>query len=198
MRSITFVLLAALGSGTVACNRSEMRADDRPARSASGVLSRDEALRRFQVNLQSVAELESPYTSRDSLMVAFVKALGVRDTAALASMAVSPAEFGYLYYPTTPQSLPPYDLEPALMWHMLWQRSEQGIRRALVRYGGQRLQLLSHDCGTRASREGENTIVGPCVLKLQDGQGDPLTLGFPSQVIERGGRHKILSYANEL
>jgi hypothetical protein len=198
MRSITFVLLAALGSGTVACNRSEMRAEDRPARRANVVLSREEALRRFQLALAPVAQLESPHTSPDSLMSAFVKALGDRDTAALASMAVSPAEFGYLYYPTSPQGLPPYDLEPALMWHLLWQRSEQGIRRVLARYGGQRLQLLSHDCGRQSSREGGNTVVGPCVLKLRDSEGHPLSLGFPSQVIERGGRYKILSYANKL
>lgn len=197
MRRFVFVLLAGLGSAAAACNGSEMRAENGPAR-AGNILSRDEALRRFQLKLPPVTELEGPHTSRDSLMTAFVRALGDRDTAALASMAVSAAEFGYLYYPTTPQSLPPYDLEPALMWHMLWQRSEQGIRRVLARYGGQQLQLLGHDCGQDSSREGENTIVGPCVLRLRDERGHPLSLELPSQVIERAGRYKVLSYANRL
>jgi hypothetical protein len=113
-------------------------------------------------------------------------------------MAVTPAEFGYLYYPTTPQSLPPYDLEPGLMWHLLRERSKRGIRRALAVYGGQRLQLLSHDCGEGSSREGENTLMGPCVLRVRNTPGKSTSVRLLSQIIERGGRYKILSYANKL
>jgi hypothetical protein len=145
-----------------------------------------------------VAGLESSYESRDSLVAGFVKALADRDTAALALMTVSRAEFGYLYYPMTPQGLPPYDLEPGLMWHLVQQRSERGIRRALAVYGGQRFQLLSHDCGQGSSREGENTLVGPCVLRLRDQRGKSLSVQLISQIMERGGRYKVLSFANKL
>ena len=122
-----------------------MDVERKPARAVDSTLPRDEALRRFQLDLTPVTELESSYESRDALVAAFAQALGDRDTAALASMAVSRAEFGYLYYPTTPQSLPPYDLEPGLMWDLLQRRSERGIRRALAVYGGRPFQLLSHD-----------------------------------------------------
>lgn len=194
----SYVLLIGLGYTAVSCDRTAMPAQRAPARVVDSILPRAEALRRFQLNLTPVGELESPYASRDSLMAAFVKALGDRDTAALASMAVSRAEFGYLYYPTNPQSLPPYDLGPGLMWDLLQQRSERGVRRALAIYGGQRFQLLSHDCGQGSSREGENTVVGPCALRLRDQRGKSLSVGLISQIVERGGRYKILSYANKL
>ncbi len=130
--------------------------------------------------------------------LAYVRALAQRDTAALASMAVSRAEFAYLYYPTAAEGLPPYDLEPGLMWYLLQQRSERGIRRALAVYGGQRLKLLGHECGTEVSREGENTVAGPCVLRLRDQRGQAVSVRLLTQILERGGRYKILSYANKL
>jgi hypothetical protein len=191
-------LLISLGGTTVACNSAEMPVERRAARVVDSILPRNETLRRFQENLTRVRELESSYETRDSLVAAFVKALGDRDTSALVSMTVSRAEFGYLYYPTTPQSLPPYDLEPGLMWHLLQQRSERGIRRALALYGGQRFQLLGHDCGEQPSREGENTLFGPCNLRLRDERGRSLSLRLLSQILERGGRYKLLSYANKL
>jgi hypothetical protein len=198
MQSNVCLILVGLAGAALGCDRADMRVEGRPARVVDSILSREEALRRFQRKLTPVARLEGSYESRDSLVAAFVKALGDRDTAALASMAVTPAEFGYLYYPTTPQSLPPYDLEPGLMWHLLRERSERGIRRALAVYGGQRLQLLSHDCGEGSSREGENTLMGPCVLRVRNTPGKSTSVRLLSQIIERGGRYKILSYANKL
>jgi hypothetical protein len=113
------------------------------------------------------------------------------------TLALSPAEFAYLYYPTAPQGLPPYDLEPSLLWHMLVQRSDRGIRRALGTYGGQQLRLVSQDCGQRATQEGDNSVWGPCVLRATNGRGDTLSLAI-SRIIERSGQYKVLSYANKL
>ena len=113
-------------------------------------------------------------------------------------MAVTPAEFAYLYYPTTPHGRPPYELEPGLMWHLLQQRSERGIRRALDVYGGRKLRLVSYDCGTASSREGENTVVGPCAVRLRDSNGESQSVRLLSQILERRGRYKVLSYANKL
>ena len=135
--------------------------------------------------------------SRDALVATFVRALGAADTAALAELAITPAEFAYLYYPTATQALPPYDLEPRLMWFMLFEQSNQGIRRALRRHGGGAMRLADYDCGGR-QREGENTIHGPCVVRLVDQRGDTLAAPLLSRILERGGRHKVLSYANKL
>ena len=192
------MVLIAITAGSVGCDRTSRHADVGAARVVDSIVPREVALRRFQQGLTPVARLESPYVSPDSLLAAFVRALSDRDTAALARMTVSPAEFAYLYYPTTPQSLPPYDLEPRLMWHLLQLRSERGIRRALDLYGGRKLRLVSYDCGRRSSPEGENTVVGPCAVRLRDRSGQQLTVQLLSQIIERRGRYKVLSYANKL
>ena len=154
LQSIKVILVIAIVGSTLGCNPGPERQESGAARVVDSFVPREVALRKFQQNLTPVAQLASAYPSRDSLLAAFVRALSASDTAALAGMAVSRAEFAYLYYPTTPQGMPPYDLEPGLMWHLLRQRSERGIRRALAVYGGQRLELLSHDCGPGSSREG--------------------------------------------
>lgn len=198
MRRFVYLILAAVTGSAAACDRPAMRAEDPPAGVVDSILSREEALRRFQKALPPASALENGQESRDQLVAAFVKALESRDTLALATMAITPAEFAYLYYPTTGQGLPPYDLEPGLMWHLLTQRSDRGLRRSLATYGGRRLRLLSYDCGKEESREGENTISGPCVLRVRDEAGRTASLGLISQIIERGGRYKFVSYANRL
>ncbi len=188
-----------IGAGILAgCENGEGRSTTAAARVVDSFIPRDSSIQRFRKGLEPVTRLESGYGSRDSLVAAYVAALARRDTAALASMAVSRAEFAYLYYPTAAQGLPPYDLEPGLMWYLLQQRSERGIRRALAVYGGQRLELLGHDCGPEASREGKNTVAGPCVLHLRDQGGKAISVRLLTQILERGGRYKVLSYANKL
>ena len=194
----TALFLLTIAGGALGCNGPTERQETGATRVVDSFVPREVALRRFQQNLTPVTRLESPYGRRDSLLAAFINALSARDTAALAAMTVTPAEFAYLYYPTTPQSLPPYDLEPGLMWQLLQQRSERGIRRALDMYGGRKLRLVSYECGTTSSREGENTVVGPCVLRLRDAAGKSLTVGLLNQILERRGRYKVLSYASEL
>lgn len=198
MRWLVYVLLAGVGGPAVACDRPEMRAEAPLPRVVDSILPRDEALRRFRQGLAPVKVLEGGQESRDKLVAAFLRALGKRDTLALASMVVTRPEFAYVYYPTTPQGLPPYDLEPGLMWYMLVQGSDRGLRRSLAAYGGRGLQLLGYDCGTKGSREGDNTISGPCVMRVRDERGRSIPLRLFSQIIERGGRYKFLSYANKL
>lgn len=198
LQPIKVILVIAIIVGVLGCNRRPERAESGVARVVDSFVPSEVALRKFQQNLTSVVQLESAFPSRDSLLAAFVRALSARDTTALASMAVSRAEFAYLYYPTTPQGKPPYDLEPGLMWHLMTQRSERGIRRTLAVYGGQRLLLLSHDCSPGSSREGQNTIVGPCTLQLRDQAGQGVSVRLVTQIIERDGRYKVLSFANSL
>ncbi len=198
MRWLVYVLLAGVGCAAGSCDRPDMRAEGPPPRVVDSILTRDEALRRFRQGLPSVKTLEGGQESRDKLVASFIRALGKLDTLALASMAITRPEFAYVYYPTTPQSLPPYELEPGLMWHMLVQRSDRGLRRSLAAYGGRGLRLLSYDCGKAGSREGDNTISGPCVMRVRDERGRTISLRLFSQIIERDGRYKFLSYANKL
>ena len=68
----------------------------------------------------------------------------------------------------------------------------------MVAYGGRGLQLLSYECGKEGSREGDNTITGPCVMRVRGKRGRTISLRLFSQIIERGGHYKFLSYANKL
>ena len=198
MRWIACAFLAAAGGAAAGCDRAGAGVEVRGTGVADTILPREEALRRFQENLPAVTALEGAHPSRDELVNSFISALRRRDTMALNSMQITSAEFAYLYYPTNPQSLPPYDLEPGLMWWMLLQRSDRGIRRALARYGGREIELLRYDCGREVSREGANIISGPCVMQVRDERGQALAVRLLGGVIERGGRFKVLSFSNEL
>jgi hypothetical protein len=198
MKWLLGALLGASAWAALACDRPDAQAKAAPRRVIDSVIPREEALRRFRTNLEPVEALEGGRGSRDSLVAAYVEALGARDTAALAAMAISRAEFGYLYYPTTPQSRPPYNLAPELMWFLLEQRSNGGLRKALQVYGGQGLTLLDYDCGSGESVEGENTVWGPCQVRFRRAEGDTVSRRLISQIIRRGGRYKFLSYANKL
>jgi len=193
------VIISALASAIAGCGSSDARADlPERGRVVDSLLPREEAVRRFREGLAPVDSLEGATGSRDELVAAFVRAIAAADTAAVGRMAVSRAEFAYLYYPTAVEGKPPYDLEPGLMWFMLYERSNEGARKALTRYGGRPMTLLSYDCGTGQHREGENTIYGPCTVRWRTEAGDTAAVRLFSKILERAGRFKFLSYANQL
>ena len=198
MKWLWFLLFFAALGGSLACDRPEAQAKRPAGYIVDSTVPRAEMLRRFQAELTPVQRSSRAGKSRDALVEDYVKALTARDTTALAALAVSRAEFAYLYYPTTPQGLPPYSLDPGLMWSLLVQRSNRGVKRALAVYGGEKLTLLGYDCGTGSSVEGANTIWGPCEVRLRRGKGDTVSRRLFSQIIERGGRYKFLNYTNKL
>ncbi|MGQ0814171.1 MAG: hypothetical protein ACT4O1_06860, partial [Gemmatimonadota bacterium] len=71
-----------------------------------------------------------------------------------------------IYYPSSIYVKPPYKQSPELVWFLMQQSSEKGIKRALDRYGG----LAEVSSAIR--------LFGP--------------------IMERDGRFKFLSYANDL
>jgi hypothetical protein len=159
---------------------------------------RDVALRRFQEGSRRVDALAGGERSREALVRAYVRALERRDTTTLARLLLTRDEFAYLYYPTNPQGVPPYDLAPELMWFMSSQGSERGLARAMQERGGSPLGYLGHQCDGTPSREGENLVWGPCLVRrrLPDGRaGAERLFGL---ILERGGRYKFVSYANKL
>lgn len=188
------ILLAGAG-----CSRPDARAESAPAgRAVDRALPREEALRRFTDGLPPADSLVGGAESRDHLVAEFMAALARSDTAALAALAVTRSEFAHLYYPTSPRGKPPYDLEPGLMWFMLVQQRDRGLSRALELYGGTPISLIDHDCGTGASREGENVVYGPCTVRWKGDGGDTRSVRLFSQILERGGRFKFLSYGSRL
>jgi hypothetical protein len=187
--------LALLGGLAAACG------PDAKARGTAGVVDsivpREVALARFRTGLPVPAALQGGAASREALVRAFVQALSAADTAALQALTLNRAEFAWLYYPTTPQGLPPYDLSPGLMWTMLELRSARGARRALEEFAGKPVRYAGHSCDPRDSREGDNTLYGPCVVRLRL-NGAVIEQRLFGLIIGRDARFKFVSLANTL
>ena len=200
MRVTRLAGIMILAGGLAGCERSDVResASGAGPPAVDSVVPRQVALHRFRSGLSPTQRLDGGESSPEALIHAYARALEARDTAALARVAISRAEFAYLFYPTTPQGLPPYDVEPGLLWSLLTSRSDRGVRRALAVYGGQPLHVVGFDCGAHGSREGENTIWGPCMVRWRDEHGDTVSKRMLSQLIEREGHYKVLSYGNGL
>ncbi|MBK6422153.1 MAG: hypothetical protein IPI38_14870 [Gemmatimonadetes bacterium] len=155
-------------------------------------------LRRFREGLDSVAELQGGAPTREALVRAFLDAVAARDSATLASLRLSRAEFAWLYYPTNPQALPPYDLDPATYWLTHHAQDGKGLHNVLERLGGRPLEFVGERCEGEASRQGENRVYGPCLVRLRTGHADTSEGRVFGLVIERRGRWKFVSYANDL
>jgi hypothetical protein len=195
------ILLAAMAvPGLVSCGTQSKATE--PPKDTAGVVdsavSRSEALRAFREGLAPTDSLVGGATSAAALMKAFVRALERNDTVSLERLALSRQEFAWIYYPTNPQAASPYDLSPSLYWFLLEGRSRKGLGHLIAERGGQPLRYAGVRCDTTVSREGENTVTGPCaVLLLQQG-GDTIAERLFGLVIERRKRWKFVSYANKL
>lgn len=204
MRTLRRSFRASLLAAVAACGSATP--DDRAAaRTASyagvvdSALPRDEALRRFRTGLTEPRELDrAAAPSRDALVRAFVEAVEAGDSAALRALVLSRAEFGWLYYPTTPQGLPPYDLSPSLLWFLTDGATSQGVRRLFEERAGQPLGYAGYRCDPTPSREGANTVWGPCLVRRLQAAGDTLEERLFGLILERDGRFKFVSLANKL
>ena len=174
------------------------RPDRAPATPDEQLTPWEARLAAFQHGLPRPDRFTGGAPSRDSLVALIVRGIETRDTTLLRRLAVSKAEFAWLVYPTSPQGRPPYDLEPQAYWEMLFFHSDGGITRALETYGGSSLGVTSYHCDTTESREGENLLVGPCLLQRRTFAGQAVQEALFGQLIERGGAWKVLSYANKL
>lgn len=190
------LMMSATGA---ACSRggAAPRADAAVAH-VDSALSRGEELRRFRVGLVEPGGLRGGAPSRDALVQQYVRALEQADTSALAALVIDRAEFAYLYYPTTPQGLPPYNLSPGLMWFMMQENGRRGMVHALEERGGRPLGYLGYSCDASPSHEGDNTVVGPCLVQHRQPGGDVVQERLFGLIIGRGDRFKLVSLANKL
>jgi hypothetical protein len=157
-----------------------------------------QALAEFRRSLPETRELGGAFaTRRDSLVARFVAALERADTAAFVPMTMNRAEFAWLYYETDPQVRPPYELPPDLMWMQTMAQGEKGISRALRRFGGRPLGFRGYACA-RVDVRGPNRVWTQCRLEVAGRDGARVKARLFGGIIERGGRFKLFSYANEL
>lgn len=191
-------LLIGIALATMLAGCSGAEAKPEQSGVVDSVVPRDTALARFQGSAPRVDSLTGGAPSRDQLVRRFITALEVRDTAALGSLVLTQSEFGWLYYPTSPDGLPPYNMTPQLMWFMLEGSSDKGYQRLLQLRSGKSLRLISHRCGGEPSRQGENSVWGPCLVLRRGEKGDTISERLFGQIVERGGHYKFVSYANKL
>ncbi len=203
MRRLSCSFLAAIFTVLAACEPAQdsgpaVAADTaQPAGRIDSILPMAEAVRRFREGLTEVTHLEGGATSRDQLVRDFVRAIESNDTTAIQRMAVSRAEYAYLYFPTSMYMKKPYEQAPALAWFLNAQNSEKGISRVMRRLGGHDLAFDSYTC-SEETREGENTFWRSCTVTYVDPQdGARATRRLFGTIIARAGRHKFLSFAND-
>jgi len=195
--SKSFVTLLLILAGLTACEGTP-RAEAAATSAFTPDSVRQVELARFRADLPMVGALQGGAATRDALVGEVVAAFASRDTVALRNLVLSRAEYGWLYYPTTPQGRPPYDLDPATLWLTLSAQSERGAARALEHLAGRSVVFLGSSCDSVSSREGENTIYGPCTVRLVVAPHDTSEGRLFGLVIERHGRWKLVSYANRL
>lgn len=172
---------------------------ERPGYVVDSVLPTAESLRRFRVGLPPApASLRNAERSRDALVRRFAEAVTRGDTAALRAMALDRAEFAYLVYPESPYVRPPYAQAPGVVWMMLQQGSASGLRR-LLRDRTERgeWRLLAHRCDAGPTIEGANRLWRNCRVQLARVSGDTAWARLFGVIVERDGRFKFASYAND-
>jgi len=203
------IAMAACGEGHAASAIDSARADSialvrqdsinraQPGYLIDSILPMDEQLRRFRAGLREAPRvLNGSAHSKDQLMRTFVRALESADTAGLARLALTRAEFAWLVFPESPLSAPPYSQAPDLVWMRHAYSSATGLERLLNRLGGKPLGLRSLSCSERPDVEGSNRIWKDCTVRFSPPGGLTQTLQLFASIIEREGRYKILSYAN--
>jgi hypothetical protein len=200
-----FVLATALLlAGAAACDRPAFlqqtrEAEARQAVHVDSVLPIEEEVRRFRATLTEAPEaLGHAFATADELVRAFVDALEAADTAALAGLTLTRAEFAYLYYPHTRYTQRPYELSPAVVWFQTGNHGGRGLNRALQRHGGEPMGFTGYRCPDEPQVEGPNRIHTGCVIDRVGEEGRPEALPLLGPILERDGAFKLLSHSNGL
>ena len=196
------IWLVALLAGACSSKPAVSSADSAPGRKPGdkidSILPMTEYVRRFRVGVDAPAALRGGATTRDALARDYLAALARRDTTALAGMLVSRGELAWLIFPDHRYAAAPYELDPAILWGQLTHANSKGLTRAMQRYGGVPMALLALECSrdTLQLTRGPARLWGPCTVRYRAGDST-LTRRLFGSILERDGRAKFLSYANE-
>ena len=163
------------------------------------ILPVEEEIRRFKVAHHTVpaGELANASASREALIARFIAALERSDTAALHALSLSDAEFIDLYYPTSIYSHPPYRQSPEITYLLLRQHGHKGLRRVVERFGGSPVGFQGYNCGAEPRSEGRNRFWDGCTVGSSRRE-EPVPARLFGSIIERDGRFKFVTYANDL
>ena len=170
----------------------------KPGDKIDSILPMPEYLRRFRQGLSEPAGLTGGATSRNELARRFLAAVTARDTAAFAALVVNRAEFAWLVFPQHRYHNPPYELDPEVFWLQVTAGSAKGLHRTLERYSGARLAMINIDCerDTLQLTSGPARLWSSCAVRYHVGDSTETRKLFGS-IVERDGRMKLLSFAND-
>ena len=161
------LLAVLLLLSVIAACQSGPRHPLRTAAVVDSVVAPDVAIARFRAGLFEPTVLAGGAPTRDSLFNLALRAISERDTALMRRLTLTKAEFAWLYYPTNPQALPPYDLDPQLMWFLTLGNSDNGLREALNAYGGRSLSYRGGRCEGDSSVQGSECALGTVLARLR-------------------------------
>ena len=195
------LLYGVMAVTLVACDAApaaEVRQDSNgvPMSEGGSPVGLDSALALFRATLEPVTSLGGGEPTIEALVAQFGRAVARRDTAALRGLAMNRAEFAWLYYPESPFVRPPMQQEPGLAWFLHMQNSTKGATRLFNRLGGSQVRIVRNQCAPPRIM-GRNRLWDDCAqLALVD--RDTIRVRLFAGILERDGRYKIFSFANDL
>lgn len=169
-----------------------------PGDKVDSILPMPEYLRRFREGLTEPSGFSGGADGREELARRFLAAVSAQDTAALVSLLITRAEFGWLVFPHHTYASPPYELDPAIFWLQLTAANDKGWHRMVERVGGDRISFRSLGCrrDTLQIRTGPVRVWGSCDLRYHD--EDSIRAGrLFGSIVELNGRFKLMSLGND-
>lgn len=195
MMMTRWIALTAFAMVSAGCNDAPPRAE--AAVPVDSIRPAAEALARFREGLPRVDSLAGGADSRDGLVVRFADAVARQDTAAVRAMVLDRAEYAWIYFPSLQRMNPATHLQPEVMWMLHAQESEKGITRVLRRLGGGQARFGGNVCEAAPQVEGAERYWHACTVETIAQDGEKAALKLFGSLIERDGRWKIVSYAND-
>ncbi|MDP1889498.1 MAG: hypothetical protein Q8K55_01285 [Gemmatimonadaceae bacterium] len=170
-----------------------------PGYIVDSILSVEEEIRRFRAAIggAAVTGLAEASASRESLVQRLVAAVTANDTAALQRTVVTAREFIDLVYPESPYTKPPYRQAPGLVWTLITEPSNSGRRRLLAKLGGKPLTISALTCPGAPDLQGRNRLWQSCTVRYTSDADSARTGRLFGSILERDGRFKFMSLANQ-
>ena len=170
----------------------------RPGYVIDSIFPMEEMLRRFREPLgEPVQGLAGGGATREELVASFVRALVDRDDVALERLRIDQAEFAWIYFPSSPFAVSPYELPPEVLWLQFGAESAKGVERARRAVAPESV-YLGHECGRTPEAQGGGRVWSDCLVRWRGADGTEERFRLFGSILEHGGRFKFVSYANRL
>lgn len=153
-------------------------------------------LERFREGLEPPDGLIGGTGSLEALGDTVIARLARSDTAGLAALTLTRAEFAWLYFPHSMYMAKPYELPPGLVWYRQGNRSSRGLSRLLRRYGGVDLSHARLECPDEGEPLGNAVIRHGCRMAAELAGGEVVRERLFGSVLGLHGSWKLVSFSN--